>query len=63
MPFTVELTFKDGSKQRTYFPVETWLQQKVANFTIPTTQEVESVIVDPDSALPDVNRKNNSKKL
>ncbi|MFD0792218.1 M1 family metallopeptidase [Mucilaginibacter litoreus] len=63
MPFTVELKLNDGSKQRTYFPVETWLQNKVTNYTIPLTKEVESVTIDPDNALPDVNRKNNSKKL
>jgi aminopeptidase N len=63
MPFTVEAKLKDGSKQRTYFPVETWLQNKVTTYTLPTTQEVESVTIDPDNALPDVNRKNNSKKL
>jgi hypothetical protein len=63
MPFTVEAKLKDGSKQRTYFPVETWLQNKVTTYTLPTTQDVESVTIDPDNALPDVNRKNNSKKL
>jgi hypothetical protein len=63
MPFTLEVKFKDGSKQRTYFPVETWLQQKVATLTIPTRGDVQSVTVDPDNALPDVNRKNNSKTL
>ncbi|HEY8928781.1 MAG TPA: M1 family metallopeptidase [Mucilaginibacter sp.] len=63
MPFTVEVKLKDGSKQRTYFPVETWLQNKAITFTIPTTTEVESVTVDPDNALPDVNRKNNVRKL
>jgi hypothetical protein len=59
MPFTVEVKLKDGSKQRTYLPVETWLQNKTATFTIPTTTEVESVSVDPDAALPDMDRKNN----
>ena len=59
MPFTVEVKLKDGTKQRTYFPVETWLQNKAITFTIPTTTEVESVTVDPDNALPDSNRKNN----
>jgi hypothetical protein len=54
---------KDGSKQRTHFPVEAWLQNKVTTFTLPTTQEAESVTVDPDNALPDVNRKNNVRKL
>ncbi|ASU35346.1 M1 family metallopeptidase [Mucilaginibacter xinganensis] len=60
MPFTVEVKLKDGTKQRTYFPVETWLQNRVITFTIPTTTAVESVTVDPDNALPDVNRKNNA---
>jgi hypothetical protein len=60
MPFTVEVKLKDGTKQRTYFPVETWLQNRAITFTIPTTTEVESVTVDPDNALPDVNRKNNT---
>lgn len=60
MPFTVEVKLKDGTKQRTYFPVETWLQNKAITFTIPTTTEVENVTVDPDNALPDSNRKNNT---
>lgn len=63
MPFTVEIKYKGGDKERIYFPVETWLQNKVTTYTLPTIQEVESVTIDPDNALPDVNRKNNSKKL
>lgn len=60
MPFTVEIKFKDGTKQRMYLPVETWLQDKAITFTIPSTVEAESVTVDPDAALPDINRKNNT---
>jgi hypothetical protein len=63
MPFTVEIKYKDGSKQRLYFPVETWLQNKVSTYTMPIAQNVESVTIDPDNALPDVNRGNNGKKL
>ncbi|HVW97379.1 MAG TPA: M1 family metallopeptidase [Mucilaginibacter sp.] len=63
MPFTVEVKLKDGSKQRTYFPVETWLQNKAITYTIPTTTAVESVTVDPDAALPDSNRKNNTMEV
>ncbi|MDB5024034.1 MAG: family metallopeptidase [Mucilaginibacter sp.] len=59
MPFTVEVKLKDGSKQRMQIPVEAWLQNKMVTFTVPTTQEVSKVTVDPDSALPDVNRGNN----
>jgi len=63
MPFTVEVLLKNGAKQRMYLPVETWLQKKSMTFTIPTTSEAESVTVDPDNALPDMNRKNNVMKV
>jgi aminopeptidase N len=59
MPFTVEVVLKDGSKQRMQIPVEAWLQNKLINFIVPTTSEVSKVTVDPDAALPDVNRGNN----
>ena len=60
MPFTVEVKLKDGSKQRIYLPVETWQQNKAVTITLPTITEAESVSVDPDAALPDINRKNNT---
>ncbi|SDT28025.1 Peptidase family M1 [Mucilaginibacter mallensis] len=63
MPFTVEVKLKDGSKQRIKLPVETWLQQKAITFTISTTTEVESVTVDPDNALPDMNKANNTIRM
>jgi hypothetical protein len=59
MPFTVEVKLKDGTKQRMQIPVETWLQNKIVTFTVPTTSEASTVIIDPDSALPDINRGNN----
>jgi len=60
MPFTIEVKLKDGSKQRMKLPVETWLQNKAITFVIPTTTEAESVSVDPDAVLPDMNRGNNT---
>jgi len=59
MPFTVEIKYKDGTKQRMQVPVETWLQNKATTLTFPSTQEVTDVYVDPDNALPDINRANN----
>jgi len=59
MPFTVEVKYKDGTKQRMQVPVETWLQNKATALTFPSTQEVSDVYIDPDNALPDVNRANN----
>jgi hypothetical protein len=63
MPFTVEVKLKDGTKQRIKLPVETWLQDKAITFTIPTTTTVESITVDPDAVLPDMNRKNNTMEV
>jgi hypothetical protein len=63
MPFWIEVTLKDGSKYRMQLPVETWIQTKAITFTIPTTTEAISVRVDPDAALPDVNRANNVFKV
>ncbi len=63
MPFAVEITLKDGSKQRQTFPVETWLQNKAVTFDMLITQDVVQVQVDPDGVLPDVNRGNNVWKV
>jgi hypothetical protein len=59
MPFTIEVKLKDGSNQRMKVPVEAWLQNNMITFTIPTTSAVDKVTIDPDSALPDVDRGNN----
>ncbi|HTH81944.1 MAG TPA: hypothetical protein VL490_03345, partial [Mucilaginibacter sp.] len=63
MPFTIEVNLKDGSNYRMRLPVETWQQNKVTTFTIPTTTEAKTVTIDPDNALPDVNRGNNSLRV
>jgi len=63
MPFTVEVKLKDGTSLRMKLPVETWLQDKAITFTMPTTTEAESVTVDPDNALPDMDRSNNTLKV
>ena len=60
MPFTVEATYKNGEKFRMQLPVETWIQTKAITFVMPTTGEVATVKVDPDAALPDCNRANNT---
>jgi hypothetical protein len=62
-PFAVEATLKDGSKLRVNLPVETWLQESSVTFRLPSTAAVVSVTVDPDAALPDMDRSNNTFKL
>ncbi len=59
MPFWMEISLKDGTKQRVQIPVETWMQNKTTRLVIPVKGRVESVRIDPDSALPDADRKNN----
>jgi hypothetical protein len=59
MPFTLEVVLKDGSKQDLQLPVETWMQGSVHSIHLPTTQPVQSVIIDPGNKLPDSNRENN----
>ena len=59
MPVTVEVTLKDGSKTDIRLPVETWLQTGTYTLKLPTTQAVDSVVIDPDFKLPDGNRENN----
>jgi hypothetical protein len=62
MPVTVEIVLQDGTKQRLELPVETWLQNKVRTFVLPTKKAVVSVTLDPDKKLPDSNRANNTWK-
>ena len=60
MPCTLEIKLKNGTKTRMQLPVETWLQQKFIILKIPVTSAVESITIDPDAGLPDMNRKNNT---
>jgi aminopeptidase N len=60
MPATLELVWKDGSKQRVALPVETWLQSGIQTLRFPATQGLSSVTIDPDKVLPDANRGNNT---
>ena len=58
MPATLELTWKDGTRQRVSLPVETWLQSGKRTLHFPAG--LVSVTIDPDKVLPDINRANNS---
>jgi len=60
MPATIEIVWKDGSKERFQLPVETWLQSATHTIHVTATQKVQSVTIDPDAMLPDSNRKNNA---
>ena len=62
MPSTLELVWKDGTKQRVALPVETWLQSGKRTLHFPSAQPLASATIDPDHVLPDEDRTNNSWK-
>ena len=43
----------------TRVPVETWLQRRAPELTLPTQQRILHVSIDPDAKLPDRDRGNN----
>jgi hypothetical protein len=59
LPATVQIDFKDGSRQRIRLPAETWILKSVATIHIDSTQPVVSVTIDPDHVIPDKDRTNN----
>jgi len=62
MPCTLELEWKDGTKERMTLPVETWLQSGTFVLTLPGGKVLAGATIDPDGLLPDENRANNKWK-
>jgi hypothetical protein len=58
LPATLEVAYKDGTKERIRVPAEAWLSKGAANFTFKTGKAVAAVTVDPDHVLPDDDRGN-----
>lgn len=63
LPVTVAVTWKDGSKTSVRVPTEVWSKRNRDVLEIPTSQDASSVTIDPDHAIPDVDRTNNSVAL
>ncbi len=59
MPTTVEVKESNGKTGRIDLPVEIWEHSGLFTFRYNSTTAIDSVIVDPDRVLPDVNEKNN----
>ena len=64
MPIPVELELKtvSGKTSRIKLPVEVWERNTSWTFKAPVEEALESVVLDPDKALPDMNAANNSWK-
>lgn len=59
MPVVIEITENNGRVERVKFPVEIWHNDSEFSFFYPSTSAIESVVLDPDAMLPDINDPNN----
>ncbi|WP_316816269.1 M1 family metallopeptidase [Pedobacter nyackensis] len=60
MPIILEVKTKSGKTEIVKVPVDVWMRNKVWTVYYPTSEEVVSVVLDPNHVLPDVNDGNNS---
>ena len=59
MPVTLEVKTKSGAISRVKLPVEIWQRNTDWSFKHNSTEEIESITIDPDHVLPDSNDSNN----
>ena len=59
MPVTIQVKTKSGIVSIKNLPVEIWERNKEWSFKLDTTEELESITLDPENVLPDYNSENN----
>ncbi|HKJ44285.1 MAG TPA: M1 family metallopeptidase [Balneolales bacterium] len=59
MPATVEIYQENGTHEKVNLPVEIWQRGGTWTFKYNSTSKIDSVVIDPDKVLPDVNPRNN----
>jgi Peptidase family M1 domain len=62
MPVLLAYETKSGTKGTVKLPVEVWNNTSKWDVKLPTTEELKSVVIDPDKIFPDMNFSNNSWK-
>ena len=60
MPIILGIKTKSGKTDIVKIPVDVWMRNKVWTVNYPTTEEVISVVIDPNRVLPDINDANNT---
>ncbi|MGM8363132.1 M1 family metallopeptidase [Flavobacterium sp. ARAG 55.4] len=60
MPVIMDIKTKSGKTERVKLPVEVWQKNVQWTFKHPSTEEIESITLDPDHVFPDINETNNS---
>jgi hypothetical protein len=59
MPVTIEVKEVGGKTGRMTLPVEIWYKSGQWTFNYPSTRKIETVTIDPDKMIPDVDEDNN----
>ena len=59
MPVEIEITTASGSKILKNLPVEIWKRNVEWSFMVDISEEITSVVIDPDKKYPDINSENN----
>ena len=59
MPVILDIKTKSGKISRIKLPVEIWQKNVDWSFKYNSTEEIESIIIDPDHVFPDCNESNN----
>jgi hypothetical protein len=59
MPIVLDVKSKSGKVERINLPVEIWQKNTVWSFKHNSTEEIESITLDPQHAFPDNNESNN----
>jgi hypothetical protein len=62
MPVIISYETKSGTKGTLKLPVEVWNNTATWDVKLPTTEELKTVVIDPDKIFPDMNFSNNSWK-
>lgn len=60
LPVILDIKFKNGDVKRVNLPVEIWQKNVDWSFKFDSTEEIETIIIDPDHVFPDVNTANNT---
>ena len=59
MPVDAKITQANGSIETVHLPAEIWQRGATWTFFYPSTSSIQSIELDPDHQLPDIDRKNN----
>ena len=62
MPLVLKVTYAGGEEKTIKLPVEIWATSNKWTEPLPGGKPIAAVVIDPDSAFPDVARENNSWK-